>query len=120
MWRKDLDASRRELDGQRQPVEPDADLGDDSRVLVGDNEVGLDGPDALQKERRRIALSEQIGGGTSRFSRQSQWSNGKLLFTCYTKRLPAGRQNADSRADRQKVGNFRRRADHLLKIVEQE
>ena len=35
------DPRRRQLDRQRQPVQPVADLGDRRRVLVGDREIGL-------------------------------------------------------------------------------
>ena len=90
------------------------------RILVGDNEVRFDGPDALHEQRGRIARSEQIGCGAGRFSRQSQRSNGKFLFTCDAKRLPAGHQDAHSRAGRQEVSDFPRGADYLLEIVEQE
>ena len=39
--RQRLDARRRQLDGQRQPVEAIADLGNRARVLAGQREVGL-------------------------------------------------------------------------------
>ena len=40
--REDLDPGRGQLDGQRQPVQPAADVGDGCGVLVGQREVGLD------------------------------------------------------------------------------
>ncbi len=48
------DPGRRQLDRQRQPVQPAADLGDGGGVLGGQREVGPGGLGALDEEPHRV------------------------------------------------------------------
>jgi hypothetical protein len=57
-WREQRDPGGGQLDGQRQTVEPAADLGHHGRVLVGEGEVGLDRAPALNEQRDRLVLRE--------------------------------------------------------------
>ena len=65
--REDPDARRRQLDGQRQPIEAHADLGHGRCVVVRDVEIGLHGARSLDEERDCLELRElrewrQVGG----------------------------------------------------------
>ena len=57
--REQLRARGRQLDRERQAVEPDADLGDRRRVRARDGEVGLDRLRALDEERDRLVLRQR-------------------------------------------------------------
>ena len=56
-----LDARRGELDGERDAVEPPADVGDDRRVLVGQRETVVGGARPLDEERDRRVAAIDIG-----------------------------------------------------------
>ena len=58
--RQQLDAGRGELDRERQPVEPHAELRDRRRVLVRHGEARRDGPRALEEERHRLVPRERL------------------------------------------------------------
>ena len=105
-----LDARRGELDGQRQAVEPPANLGDQRGVRIGQREVFDD---------RGYTLDEQLHGGESRRLRGRQSGRrlraaerpeAVLAFTRYPERLPAGRQDVDARRSAE---NRRRQARPL-------
>ena len=61
--REHLDARRRELDRERQPVEPVTDLGDGARVLGRHAEVRADPFRAVDEEPHRVGLCEHIERG---------------------------------------------------------
>ena len=54
LGREQAEASRGELDGEREPVEPAADLDDRRRVVVGDREVGPDGARPVDEQLDRL------------------------------------------------------------------
>ena len=81
-----LDAGGRQLDGQREVVQPTADLGD---RLVGD-EAGFDGPGSGQEQRK------PLGGGQRRHR--------VFLLAADVERLAAGRQQREMGTGRQQVG----------------
>ena len=54
--RQELRAGRRELDRQREPVEPHADLGHRGRVRVGDRKVRFHGTRALDEQPDGLIL----------------------------------------------------------------
>jgi hypothetical protein len=56
--REELDAGGGQLDRERQPVEPPADLGDRRRRLVGDGEVVPGLPGAVDEQPHRLVLRE--------------------------------------------------------------
>jgi hypothetical protein len=56
--RQHLAPGRGELDGERESIEPLADLGDDRRGLVCELEVGSDGAGSFQEQHHRVGLGE--------------------------------------------------------------
>ena len=54
---------RRQLDGQGQPVQPPADLRHGPGVLLGEGEVGIDGPGPLHEEGRGRRRAHGVEGG---------------------------------------------------------
>ena len=66
--REEAETSRGELDGEREPVEPAADLDDRRRVVVGDREVGPDRARPVDEQLDRLdplhAPRPRRGGGS--------------------------------------------------------
>ena len=116
--RQESDARRGELDGQRQPIEALADGGDGRRVVLGQREVGHDGPCSLHEEVDRRHAGE-LGQRQNRFGRrQGQGRHGNLLLGAHLEWFPARHQHGELRARRQQLGELRRRVEDLLEVVE--
>jgi hypothetical protein len=61
-WREQLDACRRQLDGERQAIETHAELGHRLRILVGESKTWIDHLGPLQEEGHRGNLGELVQG----------------------------------------------------------
>ncbi len=116
--REDADPGRGQLDRQRQPVEPDADLRDRGRVLGREGEVGPDGAGALEEQGdRRVALQIRDGPGlVERGKRQRpEW---ELVLPRNAERGAAGHQHRQSRAGAEQVSDERGRRRNVLEVVQ--
>ena len=67
--RQDLQPRRRQLDRQRNPVEPPAHLGNGAGVVARDRERGINGRRALDQQTDGLVLQEIVGDGTLRSGR---------------------------------------------------
>ena len=118
--REDPDARRRQLDGQRQPIEAHADLGHRRRVVVRDVEIGLHGARSLDEERDCLELRElrewrQVGG-----IGEAERRNRILLLAGDVEDAAAAGQDGEVRAGSKEGVDRRRRVGHLLEVVEDE
>ena len=118
LGRKDLDARRGELDGERQAVEPRADLGDGARVRGRDAEVWLDRDCALDEEPHRLRLREHLGSRREVGERERR--HRELPFAVHTQRRAAGRDDPDVRRRAQQLSNERSSRQELLEVVDDE
>ena len=111
------DSSGRELDRQRQAVEPRADLGDRRPVACIEGEARLGRPDPLDKEllRRRQRLV-----GVRIVHLHGERRDGQLALAIEAQRRAAGDHGAQARCRRQQVGDQRRGVEHVLEVVEHE
>ncbi len=97
-------AGRGEFDGERQAVQPPADLGAGRRVVV-DAETGAGGGPAVGEQ----AQCDRVG----------QWSDGPQHLARYGERLAARGQHRHSGAfGEQPLGEGRCGPDHMLAVVE--
>ena len=116
--RQHLHPGRRQLDGQRQPVQPLADLGQLPRVLLGHVEVGANGLGTADEEGNRLGAS--YVGQARAAARQSERRHRSLALAPKAQRRPAGGQNLDGWARGEKVGNQRGRGgEEMLAVVEE-
>ena len=58
---EDSNAAGRELDRERQAVEPDTDVGDRSGIRWGDREVGPRGSRSIEEERSCLGRPDGLG-----------------------------------------------------------
>ena len=98
---------RRELDRERQAVEPGADLRDGLGVLLGDPEVGRRRLGPLGEERDRVRRPE-LGDAVG------------LLAVEAERRAAGGQQLQAGRLGQAGSTSGRRRRQHLLEVVEHE
>ena len=119
LGRQHRDAGGRQLDRERYPVEPMADLRDRGRVLGGEREAGLDPAGALDEQAhgrvgehfgRRLRAVGVRGG-------QRRHTPGALAGDA--EQLAAARQDVHLRAAaHQSIGDPRRCLDQVLAVVE--
>jgi hypothetical protein len=121
LGREQREPACRELDGQREPVEPATDVRDRVGVLVGQGEVRADRPGALDEQLDSVVPSDHIGrSGFASHRRQAEWIDSYDLLEPDAKRLSAGDQNGDAGTIGQQLGDDPGRLRHLLEVVEQE
>ena len=119
--REQPDAGGGQLDGQRQPVQATADLGDGRRVLVGEREVGLTAPRPLDEQgHRRVAGASGSARRRLPSVGQRQRRHRELVLAAQLQRRPAGHQHLQARARRQQLGDDRRGGAGLLEVVQQQ
>ncbi len=117
--REQLDARRRQLERQRQPLQPPTDRRDRDRVRIGEGELGAGGPAARHEEAR--------GGGSGDIDRarlpgigHSQRRQRELVLAGEAQRGPARHQDPQPGAVRQQIGDERRGLQQVLEVVQDE
>ena len=120
LGRQQPDAGRRQLDRQRQAVQPGADLGHGRGVLVGQREVGPDRACSLRRRARRPAYCES--GLRRRLARRASGSaSGGTAYSCSPRSWSGSRlvtSTAEAGTGRQQVGDDGRGRQDLLEVVE--
>jgi len=104
LGREDPHARRRELDGQRQPVQPDTDRRHVGRVPLGEGEVGAHRLRALHKEGNRREARDRGRVGAVRRGGQGQRRHGEGVLAAHAQRGAAGHQRHDAGARPQQRG----------------
>ena len=115
--REHLDAGRCQFDGQRQPVEPDADFGYGGGVFLAQGKGRTHGARPLHEERHGLVLPQAFERGQALGIRDSQGRYGKLVLALHVQRCPAGHQDLEFGAGCKQVRHQRSRLDDLLEIV---
>ena len=115
---QDPDPGGGQLDGQRQAVKLDADLGDRRCVLIVHGEFGSDGHGSLDKEGHRLELGELLQVRKMPRIRQAERRDGILPFAVHPERTPARGEDRQVRGARQQVSDLRRGDGDLLEVVE--
>ena len=118
--RQDLHARGRELDRERQAIEPAADLDHRAGVLRGQREVGPAGRRALDEQRDRRAIHQGRWREQRAGRRERERRDRKLLLAVDVQALPAGHEDRQRRAGVQQVLDERGRIRHLLEVVEEQ
>jgi hypothetical protein len=116
--RQQLDPRRRQLDRQRQPVQPRAQLGHRRRAGVGDREVRAGRPGALDEQRHRLVLRQRLEVRQALGVRQLQRRDRELVLAGEVERRATGHQQLHGRAVRQQLGRQRRGGQDLLEVVQ--
>ena len=107
-----------ELDGQRDAVEPPADLGDVGRVGLGHHEVGAYRDGAVAEQAHRVRGLGELGRVIRRHGKRR---DGVDLFALQLERFTAGREDGDVRAPVEDgVDEVRAAVDQMLAIVQHE
>jgi hypothetical protein len=102
--RQHAHARRRQLNGQRQPIQPRADGRDGRRVGRGHREVGPGVACPLDEQRHRSVLRQALGRHVLRVGQRDA----------------AGRQHREARTGCQQTGDLAGHADDLLAVVQQQ
>ncbi len=111
---------RRQLDRQREAIEPPADGRHRRRVLRGQREVLPDGAGALREEADRIGRGECRQGRHLFWIRQRERRDDAFALAPQPQRRPARRQHGQVRTRREEGRDVRRRPEDLLAVVEDE
>lgn len=112
------DASGRQLERQRQAVQPDADLPDGGCVGGRHPEVGPHRAGPLQEERQRLRLLQLLQVVRAVAGGQRHRGNRKLLLRRDPQSRPAGDQDLELGRRCQQLGNERRRREQVLEVVQ--
>ena len=96
----------RELDRERQPVEPPAQLGDGGRVLLAHDEVRVRGLGPFHEELRRLVVGER--------------GHGELALGSHVQRRPARGHEGHAGGGLDEARDRRRSLQHLLEVVDEE
>jgi hypothetical protein len=108
---------RRELDGERDALQLAADRGHSGAVVLGEGEVGDDRPGPIEEELDGVVLLERLR--PCRDAGYDERRDRVLHLPMDAQRLPAGRQDAHTRARaEQGVGHHGRHVDDVLAVVQ--
>ena len=114
--RQDAQARCRQLDRQREPIQPPANLGDRRNVLIRQLELRIDAPGSFGEELDRIACLELFDGSVGTGERE-RW-NADLSLTGDAQAHSARDQHRQPGTGGVELRDERRRLDDLLQIVE--
>src|SRR6266436_946339 len=103
LWRKKFDTCPCQLNGQRQPIQVNTNLGDGTSIGGIHLEVGLDRLRTFEEEGYRCILCERFALWKLREVGQRQWQHGKLVFTTDVQHDATGHQNLEVRTGGQQV-----------------
>src|SRR5262249_11448598 len=117
---KQLAARGRQLERQRQPVQPLADLGHHWCILVGHREVSLDRLGALDEQAYRLVLGQAIERRQLGAIGQLKRRYGELALAREAQRDPAGDEQLELGTRCQQFGKLRCSLEYLLEVVEQQ
>ena len=113
-------AGRRELDRQRQAVEPCRDLGDGRGVLVGDLEVRAGRDGSLDEQADRGVLRQRGNPQPLVNAGQLEGWHRKLLLATDPQDGPGGDDDLERLGPAEQLGNRGRGRQQLLEVVEHE
>jgi hypothetical protein len=114
------DARGGDLDGQRQAVEPPANLGDGERVVLSQLEVAADGPASIDEQLYCGQRSQLLGRRASGKRRHRQRAYSVLALGAQAKHGAARSKHLELGAARQQLVELRRHTDDLLEVVQHE
>ena len=115
---KRIHPRRRQLDRERQPVQPRHQLGHRLPGRLVERETRIHPPGPVREQRHRLAFRPGIGVAGVR---QRQRPEPVPHFPGYPQRLPARRQHPHVvGAEQQPAAQLRGRADHMLAVVQHE
>ena len=118
--RQHPDPGSGKLDGQRQSVQPAADLRDGPGVVAGQLEVRSRGVRPLREQPDRGVLLRGRGVRIRPGLRHREGWHGKLMLTADPQHCPAGYQRDYAGRRAQQGGHQRSGVGHLLEVVEQQ
>ena len=113
-------ACGRQLDRERQAVEPSTQLGDRRAVVGVESEVRLDIPSLPHEQRHRRDGLQDVRRQRSAGRRRGQRLERVQAFPAHAQRFAAGGQHGDLRTGIQQSRDGRTCAEHVLAVVEQQ
>jgi hypothetical protein len=120
--RQQADPRRRQLDGERQPVETGTDGGHRRRVRLGEAEVRPRRPGALREQADRFVprqiLRRRQAAGALWAVRQRKRRHRKGMLAIQVQNRPARDEQAETGRGGEQVADQRRGRQHLLEVVE--
>ena len=117
---EDLDARGRQLQGQWQSVEPDANLRHRAGIFGTQRERTLDGGCALHEEPHRGASGQIVDRCTIGLARHAQWGHRVAEFPGHVQDGPACHEDLQRSASVEQRHQQRRGRDELLEVIENE
>ena len=117
---EDRDAGRRQLDGQRQPVQPPADLHHVRRVLAVDDEPRADRLGAVDEQAdRAVAVERARRRRRPRIGKRQRRDRDDVLAGDPQQR-PAGHQHREAGSGAEEIDQVRSGSQQMLEAVEDE
>ena len=111
---------RCQLQGQWQPIQPDADLGYCNRVVLRECKIWLHHLRTLNEKGDRSVLQQLLMCWQVERIGQGEGRNRKLVFPLYVQGRPAGHQDIDEWTGQQQFNQRGRGLEDLLKIIQQQ
>ena len=118
-WREQLDAGGCQLDRQRQPIEPCADL-DDRVSVIANGDVRADGEGAIDEQRRRGIAAQRARRIEVAWGRMRQRRNRIFLFTGDLQRDTARDHDGQAFTFGEQRSHCRSNSHDMLEVVEQQ
>src|SRR5258708_37440335 len=119
LGRQQFDTRRCQLQGQRQPVQADADLGYSSRVVLRKDKLGLHHLRTLNEKGDRRVLQQLLICWQVKRIGQGERRNRKLVFTLHVQYRSAGHQDLYGWTGQEQFNQRGRGLEGLIKIIQQ-
>src|SRR5260370_25605241 len=120
LGRQQVDTRRCQLQGQRQPVQADADLGYSSGVVLRKDKLGLHHLRTLNEKGDRRVLQKLLICWQVKRIGQGERRNRKLVFTLHVQYRTAGHHDLDRWTSQEQFNQRWRGFEYLLKIIQQQ
>src|SRR3989442_1559990 len=120
LGRQQFAPRRCQLQGQGQPVQPDADLGYSSRVVLRKDKSGLHGLRTLNEKGDRRVVQKLLMCWQMEWIGQGERRHRKLVFPLHVQDRSAGHQNRDGGTGQEQFNQRGRSCEDLLKIIQQQ
>src|SRR2546421_4532874 len=120
LGRQQFTPRRSQLQGQGQPVQLDADLGESSRVVLRECKIGLHCLRTLNEKGDRPILQKLLMRWQVERIGQGERRNRKLVFSLHVQDRSAGHQDLDGGTGQEEFNQRGRGLEDLLKIIQQQ
>src|SRR5260370_30082668 len=120
LGRQQFDTRRCQLQGQRQPVQADADLGYSSRVVLRKDKLGINQLRTRNEKGDRRVVEQLLMCWQVKRIGQGERRNRKFVFTLHVQYRSAGHHDLDRWTGQEQFNQRGRGFEYLLEIIKQQ